>query len=39
MGHWLVACTEPQHWHAHPSYPLLKERLGNDLLIAHWIGK
>ena len=39
MGHWLVACIDPQHWHALPSYPLLKERLGSALLGAQWIDK
>ena len=32
MGHWLVTCIGPQHWHAQPSYPLLKEQLGSSLL-------
>ena len=34
MGHWLVAYIDPQHWHAQPSYPLLKEQLGSALLDA-----
>ena len=25
MGHWVVACIGPRHWHALSSYPLLKE--------------
>ena len=39
MGNWFMACIDPQHWHALPSYPLLKEKLVNALLGAHWIGK
>ena len=39
MKHWLVACTDPQHWHVQPSYPLLKEHLGSALLGAQWIDK
>ena len=39
MGHWLVACIDPQHWFVQLTCPSLKEQLDNALLDAQQTNK
>ena len=41
IGWWLVLAhsISPQYWLVQPSYPSLKEELGNALLGDQWINK
>ena len=38
MGHSVVACIGPRHWHALTSNPSLREQLDSVLLNGQWFG-
>ena len=38
IGHWVVACIGPRHWHALTLNLSLREKLDSAILGVQWIG-